>query len=462
MPDLRCGSSPLCIAVLLMSLPLAAQDPAPQPGALPPLEARAQEPPTAASAEPRAWLRGQLSTRYWLRWTGQDTDQDLYGTLQLDLGDPEQDRVSGYFLGRAAWDMDGVGPETSPFYSSADTWEDSVTGYVYEAYADLNRVDGFAVLRAGRMSIYETPEVAFFDGARAETAEFGSARWQFGAYGGVSTHLYESSADGDWTAGGYAQVRPWDRGRLRFDYMHLEDEARLGHENDLLGFGWWQRIGEHVAFDTQYTRIEDRDRDVRAHLQANLPEETFTANVGWYQLLTTQRDLVLELDPFYDALRDYYPFWQLTTMATKGLLDDVDLTLGFDLRRVEDDADIGEFNRDYERYYGTFGFDNLLVDALRLSVTADVWSSDGQDVQSWGLDLTKRFGAKDWLLSVGTYYALYKYDLFLNRESDDVRTYYGRVRHRIDDSWGVNFAYEYEDNDFDGFHFLRLEASWRF
>jgi hypothetical protein len=370
--------------------------------------------------------------------------------------------VTGYFLGRAGWDMDGAEPDTSPFFSLDDTWGDDVTGYVYEAYADLHRTGGFALVRAGRQTVFETPEFAAFDGLRIETETFGAARWQFGAYGGVSSHLYESSADGDWTAGGFAQVRPWGGGRLRFDYMHLEDEARLGHEDDLLGLGWWQQLGEHWTAEAQYTRIEDRDRDVRGHLRATLPEEDFTASLSYLQLLTTQRDLVLELDPFHDALRDYFPFWQATAIVTKGLQQRYDLTVGFDLRRVSDDADVGEFNRDYERYYGTIGADDFLLQSLRVSATADFWSSGDQDVQSWGLDLSQRIGDKDWLISAGTYYALYKYDLFLNRESDDVRTYYGRLRHRIDESWTVKLSYEYEDNDFDGFHFLRLEGTWQF
>ncbi|MEZ5962396.1 MAG: hypothetical protein R3F56_00995 [Planctomycetota bacterium] len=439
---------------------VAAQDPEPADPPEAGAADRAADPAIAHKTKP--WLRGQIDTRYRGRWASGADDHDLYGTLTLDLGDEDSDRVTGHFMGRLAWDVDGAESTDSPFYSLADTWNDDVVGYVYDAYADVHRVGGLSMLRIGRQPIYDTPEFAFFDGVRIESSELGKAKVKVGAYGGLSTHLYEWSHSDDWTLGAFVQLRPWTGGRVRFDWMHLEDQRRLEeHEDDLLGAALWQRIGEHLRLEAQYSRIEDRDRDVRGLLGYTLPEHDLNATITYYQLLRTQRDLVLELDPFYSSLLEYRPFWQLGASVAKGLAEHVRLDVGGDVRRVRDDADIGTFNRDYERYHATLSLDELLAQGLTVSATGDLWRSGGQDVSSFGFDVTQEI-AKKWRASAGTYYALYKYDLFFNRESDHVRTYFARVRYKASDDLLGSFAYEFEDNDLDQFHSLRLDVTWRF
>ena len=179
------------------------QDPARPPGQR---DAPAPEESDAADHVPteasKRWLRGQLDTRYHSRWTNGADDHDLYGTLTLDLGDEDRDRITGHFMGKLAWDVDGAESTASSFYSLNDTKNGDVTAYVYDAYADVHRVPGFSLLRAGRQSAYETPEFVFFDGLRAESTELGAMRYKLGAYGGLSTHLFEASARDDWTLGG--------------------------------------------------------------------------------------------------------------------------------------------------------------------------------------------------------------------------------------------------------------------
>lgn len=443
-----------------------AQEKAPQPGSASAAARGGDDPETAAgdaaAKKSKAWIRGQLDTRYRGRWAEGADDHDLYGTLTLDLGDKDADRVTGHFMGRLAWDVDGAEATSSPFYSLADTWNDDLVGYIYDAYIDVNRVSGFSVLRAGRQPIYDTPEFAFFDGVRAESSEFGGIKVKAGVYGGASAHLYESSASGDWTLGAFVQARPWGGGRVRLDWMHLEDERRFAdHEDDLYGVALWQRLFEHWRLEARYTRIEGRDRDLRGLLGYTLAEHDLNATVTYYQLLRTQRDLVLELDPLYSALREYRPFWQLGASVSKGLTEHLHLDLGADVRRVTKDADVGTFNRDYERYFATLGLDSLLVDGLTLNLTGDLWRSGTQDVSSLGFDVTQELGKK-LRASVGTYYALYKYDLFFNRESDDVRTYFARMRYKATEDLFGSLAYEFEDNDLDQFHSLRLDVTWRF
>jgi hypothetical protein len=418
--------------------------------------------PASVAPEPAALIRGSLASRYWLRWTGDDTDHDLYETLSLDIGDAKRHPVTGYFLGRLSFDLDGGEAPSSPFYSLADTYDHSSNGRVYDAYADLHTLAAFSRLRAGRQTIQDTPEVAFFDGILAETAPIGGAALQLGAYGGVPTHLYESSSDGDWIAGAYGLARPWTGARLRLEWMHLEDEALLGgFEDDLVAAGYWQTVAERLQLEAQYSQIEDDARDARARAAWSDIGSALALQASYYQLLRTQSARALELDPFFGSLQEYFPFWQLGLLGSKALGEHFDLQVSADFRRVRDNADIGEFNRDYERWYATAIVHDVLLEGLAVSLTADVWRSDGQDVESWGADITQTI-AERWAASAGTYYSLYKYDLFQSAERDDVRTWYLKLARKRAGAVTFDVAYELEDNDFDDYHSLRLGMTWRF
>jgi len=65
-------------------------------------------------------------------------------------------------------------------------------------------------------------------------------------------------------------------------------------------------------------------------------------------------------------------------------------------------------------------------------------------------------------LSVGSYYSLYKFELFLNDERDHVRTYYGRVRHKASQAIAFDLDYEFERTDLADFQTLRMGFTWRF
>lgn len=422
-----------------------------------------QAPGTGAgtTAPESPWFRGRLASRYWLRSGSSRSDQDVFETLTLDLGDPRRHDVTAYFVGRLAADIDGIGSDPSQFASIDDRFG-NVYGRVYDAYLDFHRLPGLELARAGRQVIHETPEFAYFDGLRLETDSLGEAGIQFGGYAGASTHLYEASSQGDWTAGLYSQARPWDGGRVRIDWMHLEDEALLGsHDDDLFSAGVWQRVGERWDFDVQYSRIEERDRDVRARATFDDQDSETTAQLSFYQLLNTQKDLVVELDPFFSALHDEFPYWRTGAMVSKRISEGMELQGGADIRRVTDRGDISEFNRDFERVYLTWTSRDLLCDGLSIAVTGDSWHSDSQRVLTWGLDLQKDV-ADGWTASIGSYYSLYKFDLFLDTERDNVRSWFAKLAHKASATLKFDASYELEDSDIGQDHVLRMGALWRF
>jgi hypothetical protein len=455
------GLALACLVVVAAGAPCRAQNEPPEfrgPPYRPDLPA-VEGGSEAAGPEPD-FVRGQLVSRYWVRWTGRTADHDLYETLSMDLGNEHRDAVTGHVMGRIAADLDGETDGSSQFFGLHDAVGKGIDGWLYDAYADLHRVSGFERVRLGRQATFLTPELAFFDGVSADTEPLSETELQFGLYGGLSSHLYESSHSGDWTFGLYGQFRPWTGGRLRLDWMHLEDEAVLGpHENDLLGASVWQTVGP-VQIEGQYTNLEGEDRDVRGRLAFVDAESELTLQGTFYQLLQTQGSLVLELDPFYSAMQELYPYWQAGGLIGKGIAEHVEVQAGADVRHVEDVADVGTFNRDYERYYGTLNLYDL-VDGLTLAGTGDLWYSEGQDIRTWGADITYRCSEAT-RVSGGSYYSLYKFDLYLNSERDHVRTYYLRVQHKASKAWVLDGSYEFEQTDLDDFHGLRLGVTWHF
>lgn len=424
------------------------------------LVAQQQSPPSetpAADATP-VQLRGRLASRYQVRWTGDDSDHDLFTTLTLDAGDAEHHAVTAHLMGRLTYDVDG---NDGTFAGLGDAYGRRLDGLLYDAYIDVHRIDGLPTMRIGRQSIVETPEIAYLDGAHVASAEHGDLALQVGGYAGASTHLYEASHSGDLIGGVYAQLRPWQRGRLRCDYMHVEEDERLlGEGDDLVGIGFWQQLGERLQAELQYSRIGDRDRDARARASWRDATKGLLVQASYYTLLRSQGDLVLELDPFFDALNVLRPYDQWTLLAAQEIARSVQLQAGADLRRVHDRSDVGFYNRDYDHYHGTVRLLDLGPKDLTVGATVDLWHSDGQLVESWGGDASYELGRST--LSLGTYYSLYKFDLFSNSERDHVRTYYGRLRHATSDAVTLDGDVEYEDDDFDQYYRLRLGVTWRF
>jgi hypothetical protein len=417
----------------------------------------------AAGGDRPLELRGSLSTRYRGRWAEGADDHDLYEVLTLDVGDEREDRYTAHVTGRLSGDLDGRGDATDQavFPSLADTFDGSVHGWLYQAYVDLERPPVGSQWRIGRQIDFLTPEFAHYDGVRISSTET-SRRLQGGVYGGLPVRLYEATQAGDVLFGAWGEARPWRDGRVRADWMHVEDDDRFGdHSDDLLGLSVWQRFGERLRGDASYTRLEDRDRDLRLRASWDDAERDLILTASFYRLLDTQRDFADEFDPFFGVLHDYFPFSQLRLAASKGLSKRTRLEGGADLRRVDDSDDEGSFNRDYERGWAALVLLDRLLPGLTLTLTGDVWRSDDEDIGSLGIDATRELS--DGLrVSAGTSYALYRYDSFLDRERDDVRVWYAKLRKKVGASWSFDLGYDLERDDGETFHSLLLGATWRF
>lgn len=425
-------------------------------------ETRNASEPTSVSAGPA--IRGSLSSRYRARTGGDARDQDLYETLVLDVGDERLDAYTAHVMGRVSWDIDGQADRDGQFVypSLADGYDDAFHGLLYEAYVDVERPPLVADARLGRQIDYLTPVFAYFDGARISSRAATRYKLSGGLYGGVPVRLYESSTSGDQLAGAWGEARPWQDARVRLDWMHVEDEDRFAaHQDDLYGVSYWQRFGERLRFDATYTRIEDVDRDLRARASWNDPSRDLTLQASVYRLIDTQTDFANEFDPFTSSLQNYFPYYQYRLQGSKGLGETWRVDGGMDLRRLDDEGDEGAFNHDYDRGWIALALLDAWPPGTVVTVTGDVWSSDGRDVESWGLDLSRKLES-GYQLAAGTSYALYRYDLFLDSERDDVRFWYLKLKKELSKAWSFECAYDYEDDSDDDFHVLTLGATWRF
>jgi hypothetical protein len=410
------------------------------------VEQRASAGTDAIAADDPLAIHGSLASRYRGRWSGDATDHDLYETLSLDVGDASKDPVTAHVLGRVAADLDGQTDRDNQFVypSLADTWSDPVTGLLYEAYIDISAPPRLAALRAGRQVDTQTPVFAHFDGVSlvSKTAETWKLRG--GTYGGVPVRLYESSTTG------------------RMDWMHVEDKDRFSaNSSDLVGANVSQRLGERARVEANYTRLEQQNRDLRVRGSWNDPARDLTVQLSWYRLLEEQRDYALEFDPYFASLQTFEPFDQIRLHAAKGLGDELRVEGGLDLRRLQDSGDEGSFNRDYDRGWMSLVLLDVGLEGLDVTLTGDTWQSDDQDIETWAVDFSRRLD-DGLVLSAGSNYALYRYDVFLDRERDDVRLWYLRARKKLDKSWSLEASYDYQDDDTDQYQVLTLGATWRF
>jgi hypothetical protein len=419
---------------------------------------RADGPNSAPGVET---VTGSLASRYRGRFAGDEDDHDLSETVDLALTDPDG-LWKASVLARGLLDLDGRDrAEDLDFFSLADTYDHAFVPQLFHAYVDLEKTP-LELVRIGRQPLYETPVTVVLDGVRLDGAPSGAARVHAGAYAGIGEHPYESSSSGDFVGGAFGSATPWEDAELRLDWMHLED-ARLGegHEDDLLGVALVQDLpGARSAsrIEGRFTSLEGDGRDVRVSGSHADGLRRWSLQGSIYRLLRTQEELAAPLDPFSDTLFELFPFTQAALSATKDW-ESVSITGGADVRRVDDASDEGEFNRDFERFFATVALPDVL--GVSASLTGESWDATDADFESWGATLAHEL-AEPVEVALGTYYSLFKYDLFTGEERDHVRTYYLDLvwRPRPTQRWALR--YELERNDSDDFHQLRLEHTWTF
>lgn len=408
---------------------------------------------TAPELSGLAWLRMRG------RWNADEEDQDLFGYVSLDYGDVGANGWSAHVAAALFADIDGAEGGAYTFVGIHDADDDAVNARLDLGYVDTNLGGDLELLRVGRQQVYATPEFGWFDGVRVEHGRLHDGLL-LGAWGGVAVRPWQSEDVDDLTGGAYVALEPWWRGRLRLDYMRFEDDSLVGMGgNDLLAVGLRQGIREGLEFELDYSRLDDEDRDAEVALWSWGLAEDLTFRLSHYELIEPQGQLANELDPFTSSTFTLQPYRESRALVSQGFGDHTVVELGGAVRRVADEDDLGEYNRDFERYFvrgllldlGDSGFD--------VTLTGEAWRSEGNDLETWGLDVQRELSER-LEVGIGSYYSLYKYDLYLNAERDDVRTYHVELEYDWYEDLRVDLDYVFEDDDFGNQNTLRLGLRW--
>ncbi len=424
-------------------------------------EPEAPDPRAVEAVAGGAWYRGSLQTRYRFRRTSSDDDNELHSMLRLDLGDEQQHPVTGRIVARGFWDLD-FAPDGDVFSGLDESLGESASGYVYEAFADLHFVAALDRLRLGRQSLTETPVFVEFDGITATSHQSARAGLWASGYVGVPVHHFEASTSGDLVAGASVGMAPWQGGRVRVDLMHLQDRTlTFDGVDDLLSLRWWHRFGRSLHLQGQHTWRDGDPRDLWLRGQVSHERSGLEVAVNWRELLTTQRAEVTELDPYFEVLADYEAYRQAgitTTWIGDGVLS---AAAGADIRRLSEPATEGPFNHEYDRYWLSPTVRGIGGQDLEATLTGEFWDAGGEEFRSIGGDLRWR-PSERLTFTLGSDFALYRYDVFDGRERDHVRDWFLRVRWRRSSKLRVDASVAFEDSEIDRFFALRVGTTWNF
>jgi hypothetical protein len=427
-------------------------------------------------------VTGSLSTRYRFRSGGGESDQDIYELLSMSVGDKSTQAITGHIDARLSADLDSTrtGLRSELFSSIVDTYNSPVNARLYSAYADFHRLAGLEVLRVGRQWTYETPEVFQFDGVRVDTDSWcGKHELKFSFYGGVPVHQFDLNVEGDYLVGSAVEGKPWNQARLRLDYVHADDRLENRNtnsadlvvqslhpshgtrQNDLVTLSFWQTLkNPNLRLQAQASALNGGMRDAMVRAVYNKQEWRLQLAATYRVWFDRQGRLANEFDYFFDTLAGQEPYHTGSLVATKGWTENFWMDAGLVTRRLTDASET-MFNREFDRYYTTLQIRDLPVKGLTFSLTGSRW--DGKDhgptTSALGGDITYDWQRK-LQTSIGTDYAMYKYDFFTNKERDQVRSYYLRQRWKATRWATLDVKYELERTD--GATYNTLSAHFRF
>jgi hypothetical protein len=452
--------------------PAVAQAPAEakaSPGApLPPPKAAAPARPALLREIERlagTEVHGRLTTKWESRWVRGDLDEsdhDVYGLLDVRVGDGERDAFSGALLVRSAWDLDQPDDRLPgrTYSSLADTFDDELSTLLYTAYGQWRPKAGkVETFRAGRQFV-DVAETFHVDGVAVRSRALDAAtNLRVTAYGGVPVHFYEEGSSGDWLAGFQATADLRKGTRAALDYAHVQDElSGFGEQrNDFAALQVWQRVGEHTEAHGRLTWLEGA-RDVRLRVTHLLPEHDLLLQATYKHLFEDQSLRATEFDPYVSVLRTYHAYDQGELRAVKGFGDRWQVEAGASARELADQHDVGPFNRETRRVWLTPSVDDFPWKGATLTAGVESWSGDGQRIRTWTADLGHRF-SKDLRVAAGSDFSLYDYGRLSRGERAHVRTVWLRADARLTDKVSLGLRATRERDEEETYHAVSLSLS---
>jgi hypothetical protein len=383
-----------------------------------------------------------MSYRY--RATSTESDTDLYEILSLTYGNPDRDSVTGALMARFAEDLDGNRNVQGfyPFGSVDDARRSFATQRLYLAYLDFRTTGREFTFRGGRQILDEFPEAVSMDGGLARL-QIGS-RVVVSAFGGIPVNLFEPSPSGDAMYGGSAEWLP-DRGRYRFEYLHVRDDNVFGlHKDDLLAWSideGWGPFNVHA----RYAMLEGESRDLVGRITGSVPDAEFLFQAQVTYVFHRIEALSYALDPYASFMMDLQPYLDVSLRASKGFGEIVTLDAVFTSRQFVHNGVETTYNHEFKRFEISPTIRKWPLDDLTIRVSADYWNSSGNDFWTVSGDVSWALH-RDITLWAGSSYALYSVDAFTGEEHERVRTYSIGLKWKVSKGSSIDARFMLEDN----------------
>jgi hypothetical protein len=450
----------------------AAAAPPPLPPPLPPEEwwARAlgtrRAPLTVAPLPVVPKWSGSITLRGRGRYTGDDSDNDLYQYFRVRYRREDVAGWSGSMHLRISEDLEGDGSNGSfyVFDSVDDTYESPVISRLYHLYANHRWASGpVEQVRIGRQDV-TAGDLFHVDGVHALFRPSDCSTVRLYAFAGVPTHLYESSIDGDWIVGAGATFDPWRGATVEVSDVYLEDESGIygTPTANLATIQLSQRLREWGNLHLGYQHLDEHPRVAWGSLDVFAPRWDATFRGAFRSQLHSEKEEAYDIDPYYAILLDLEPYWEATLSASKGLGRIWSIEAGGQVRRLYDEDDQGDFNHDFTRAYATLAARDWPRCGWGVALTGEWWhTEDDEDVAAAGFEVDWRPSPR-WRASAGLDYALYRTDVYAAEERYDSWGWFVRARYRPSPRWEYSGSVRLETDDFDEYLTVDLAARWEF
>ncbi len=395
-------------------------------------------------------IDGYMLGRYIYKNAADETDQDIYGELRLEVQSSGK-AYELHLLSAIKQDIDG-NRERRYFYpleDIGDAYSATTLGYVYEAYIAVNGpVKSVPQIRIGRQT-GPGDEAIFFDGIGAEITPLDGLKLT--GYGGAATHFFEIESNwaSDWLGGLSINFSPFRDTNLNLDYLYLKDKRNIFSSDDsddhLTSIKIWQQFNPFMKAMVKLRYIDSDARDLSIRAVKTFPEAQLEVTGNYLRQLSTQKELSHELSQYYDVMGESKPYETYDLRIRKLFGERFSIDIGYFERRLVEAQDEGPFNREYKRMILTGEINDLLVEDLTFSVTGELWETDNREFKSAGFDVGYKI--KKSKINIGSYYSLYKYDYYIELgEREDVRTYYVRLKMPFGKNLSMDAGLEYEDS----------------
>jgi hypothetical protein len=416
-------------------------------------------------------VSGMLSLSYRGRATDGASDNDVYAYLSLDAGDPEVNDAVFHLMGRLTYDFDGdADNKSNPFGSLNDINGHSYDSHLYEAFVDLRRSlvpggMGLERIRVGRQNLYAAFSY-LVDGVRFDFERpkncWGDVR--VSVFGGIPEYLYEDSRSGDWIAGFDVGFKPWRDGRMDIRYAHVEDSNDWVDEevDDYASVTLRQRFSDDFDVWAIWNTIDAGTRDASIRFNWANPCHNLDFHGTYRYQATITNEYTTIYDPYVGVLGTSFAYHEISLDGSKLMCNDhLGIDAGISARILQDSSNEAPFNHEFVRGYVTVSGYGWPKPELDLSLTGEIWEAQGDDTYSLGGEVTWRTNDRLKLIA-GSYYSLYKHDLFVVDEREDVTTFFLKAVWRPNDCLRFDGRLELETGDEGDFVTAVLGATWIF